>query len=256
MADEVITQTRCDFYVYALLRADGTPFYVGKGRGSRCKQHLAKCDKENSPKAKIIRGMRAKGQVVGISRIADGLNEQDAFRIERETIARIGRHPSGPLWNLTDGGEGGAGRIVTPAESAARHASMVAYAATEEGQKEIAERIAKRSANPTWAASYGTAMKKRAASLTWAENVRVAGVKRMASPEWVAATPDRMERRSANPNWRAALVDAQQKRSAEYWASKGVEPTEAAIQAARREAKREADKKYHRERAQRAVAVK
>jgi hypothetical protein len=79
-------------YVYAYLREDGSPYYIGKGVGKRYKdQHNVVVPPENR-----------------IQFIKEQLTDDEAVALEIELIARYGRKDlgTGILRNLTDGGEG------------------------------------------------------------------------------------------------------------------------------------------------------
>lgn len=83
-----------DYYVYAYLRENGTPYYIGKGRKYRAwsKQHTI-----NLPTKKE-----------NIIIIEKNLSEIGSMAIERRLIRWYGRknNNTGILQNLTDGGEG------------------------------------------------------------------------------------------------------------------------------------------------------
>ena len=90
------------YYVYAYLRqSDDSPYYIGKGKGSRAwsKNH-GRISVPND-KSKIII-------------LHENLSEEDAHLIEQELIEKFGRKDlgTGILLNLTNGGEGASGRIL------------------------------------------------------------------------------------------------------------------------------------------------
>ena len=90
------------YYTYAYLRKDGTPYYIGKGKGSRCYK----------------RGRRGCNPPLDKSRIIflkQNLTQEEAFRHEIYMIAIFGRIDKGTgiLRNLTNGGEGSSGYVHT-----------------------------------------------------------------------------------------------------------------------------------------------
>jgi hypothetical protein len=101
---------RADFYVYALFREDGTPFYIGKGRGDRIGDHEreARAGRKGHRWA-LIRKMQRAGIELPKCKLHEGLTNGTAQEYEIALIHAIGRGPHGPLVNLTDGGEGNTG---------------------------------------------------------------------------------------------------------------------------------------------------
>jgi len=85
------------FYVYAYLRADGTPYYIGKGSGTRAFARHRRGGWEWSPPDPSM-----------ISFLATGLREFEAYEWENALILLLGRKDlgTGCLINLSDGGEG------------------------------------------------------------------------------------------------------------------------------------------------------
>lgn len=95
------------FYVYAYLRKDGTPYYIGKGKGNRL---LSSHNRRNSRSIKPPSEDR-------IFILQDNLSESESFFWEKFFIRMFRRKDNdlenGVLRNLTDGGEGTSGRIVS-----------------------------------------------------------------------------------------------------------------------------------------------
>lgn len=107
--------THDKFYVYALFRDDGRVFYIGKGHGDRWNHHAvnARAGKRGY-RFHIIRDMQARGVEMPKIKLHVGLTNLVAIEYEIALIKAIGRYPSGPLANLTDGGEGALGYIHLP----------------------------------------------------------------------------------------------------------------------------------------------
>ena len=86
-----------EFYTYAYLREDGTPYYIGKGKGNRI----------NSGRSRRVH-MPPKDRRIFLKR---NLTEEEALRHEVYMVFVLGRKEFGEglLWNLTEGGEGTSG---------------------------------------------------------------------------------------------------------------------------------------------------
>jgi hypothetical protein len=103
------------FYVYVIFRPwDGSPLYVGKGKGNRSDKHATLGKRHvNRNVAAAFEKAASLGLECPIVKIRSNLAESEAFEIEKTLISVIGRKPNGPLANLTDGGEGASGRVWT-----------------------------------------------------------------------------------------------------------------------------------------------
>jgi len=99
-----------NFYVYSYLREDKSPYYIGKGRDNRC---FVKGKKES------VSPPRDKNRIKIIKK---NLTEQEAFELEKLYILMFGRKDlgTGILRNLTNGGDGVSGYIVSEGVREAR----------------------------------------------------------------------------------------------------------------------------------------
>jgi hypothetical protein len=91
-----------EYYTYAYLREDGTPYYIGKGKGYRVYDKHNRTSPPPKDKSRIIF-------------LKQNLTEEEAFKHEIYMIAVFGRKDlgTGILRNLTSGGDGCSGLVHT-----------------------------------------------------------------------------------------------------------------------------------------------
>ena len=89
-----------EYYTYAYLREDKSPYYIGKGKGNRAYRRRDKGIKPPKDKSRILI-------------LKQNLTEEESFRHEVYMIAVFGRKDlgTGILHNRTNGGEGSSGAI-------------------------------------------------------------------------------------------------------------------------------------------------
>lgn len=174
------------FYVYEHWRPDtGACFYVGKGKRSRAWHLYHRSKWHNNILAKLERA----GLSLDVRIIAEGLSNEEAVALEIERIAFYGR---ANLVNLTDGGEGPIGRIVSEETRA-----KIARAVT--GKKHSAETREKLSA--LWK---GTKQGPRSAE--WRANLSAANKLRFSDPVLRKQIGDRERGKPRSPEVRAKIA--------------------------------------------------
>jgi hypothetical protein len=99
-----------EYYVYVAFYPNGTPCYVGKGKGERWRHCY-----NNSHNRRLARVAKKNGGDIPVVIVQKDLNERQAFALEKLLIQIIGRQDlcDGPLVNSTDGGEGDSGATHT-----------------------------------------------------------------------------------------------------------------------------------------------
>lgn len=103
-----------NFYVYSLIdpRTEQV-FYVGRGRGDRSKDHLRRSVNGKHRNKKVqstINELQSLGQTHSVEILFSSENQEECFEKEMFYIAFYGREN---LCNLTDGGRGSSGRVMS-----------------------------------------------------------------------------------------------------------------------------------------------
>jgi hypothetical protein len=118
------------FYTYAYLREDGTPYYIGKGRGER----IYKRGKNE------IKPPKDKSRVIFLKR---NLTEEESFKHEIYMISVFGRKDlgTGILRNKTNGGEGSSGLLVSDETRRKISEARTGTTLTEEHKNKIRQKM-------------------------------------------------------------------------------------------------------------------
>lgn len=122
-AFSLIKENEKPYYCYVLRRENMKPFYVGIGKGRRIREHAyetraynrGKVQKCNGHKVAIINKLWSEGKDVDYGIIGFYDTWEEACEVEMELIDFIGTSydDTGCLTNLTKGGEGAQGRVLT-----------------------------------------------------------------------------------------------------------------------------------------------
>jgi hypothetical protein len=128
------------------------PFYVGKGKEDRIYHHLKEAnyflntEKEsikdknlNKHKLNTVNKILRNGKEPIVFKIKENLTEIDAYNFERFLVQLIGRRNknTGPLTNLTDGGRGSLGLIVSESAKEKNRLAHLGKITSEETKKKL-----------------------------------------------------------------------------------------------------------------------
>jgi hypothetical protein len=130
------------FYAYVLFDWLGVPRYVGKGHGNRDLSHENRSS-VNWLKDQFIEQTWLMLDEIPKVKIQENLTESEAFNIEILLIKTIGRidRGTGPLTNMTDGGEGPSGRSRSREHQEKLNALLSGKPRTEEVKAKIRAKL-------------------------------------------------------------------------------------------------------------------
>ena len=127
-------------FIYGDYEFDYEPFYVGKGKGNRSQHHLWEYNlKNDNNKIKVnkINKIKKNNNEIIIIKIVENTSEEIAFSLEKNLIQLMGRiHlQTGPLTNMSDGGEGNSNREFSKLHRQRISESRKGYKHTDEWKK-------------------------------------------------------------------------------------------------------------------------
>lgn len=202
------------FYVYIHKRPDGTPFYVGKGKGRRAYRF----DRQNAWYRNVVAKYGKKNIIIDVYPCD---SETQAFQRERDAIAYL-RNAGVVLVNQTDGGEGTAGNVMSPETKRKIAATKIGkplstttranMSATRKGRTLTPEHKAKIGAankgkrrTPEHLAVFSAVQLGKKASLETRAKMSAARKGKPRSPEAVAKTAAGLRGKSRPPEVRAKI---------------------------------------------------
>jgi hypothetical protein len=123
-----------NFYTYAWLREDGTPYYIGKGIGNRAYRIHKRSNIHMSPPSR--------DRVLFLKK---NLTEFDAYKHENYIITILGlKSEGGILINMSYGGEGSFGRTPTDYCIERTKQTNTGKKLSEEHKKKVSEQVSQR----------------------------------------------------------------------------------------------------------------
>jgi hypothetical protein len=136
-----------NYYTYAYLREDGTPYYIGKGKAGRINNKLHTIHLPPEEGRRIF--------------LKQNLTDEEARKHEVYMIAVLGRKDlgTGILRNMTDGGEGCAGRVLSDETKRKLSGAHKGRKKSEAHRKALSKAAKKRKASDKWRGSVSAAMK-------------------------------------------------------------------------------------------------